>query len=237
MLILIPMAGEGSRFSDLGYDAPKPLIDVNGLPMIQRVVESINLQEHPHVFIAQKKHLLSHPGLEDFLISLAPDVRVVTIDGLTDGAAETCLAAAHLINSQDSLLIVNSDQIVDWDSSDFIEYVSGEMDGCIVTFYSQEPRFSYALVEEGVVVRTAEKEVISDNATAGLYYWSKGCDFVSAARSMISKDIRFKNEYYVCPIYNENIADGQRITIYSKGKFHVVGTPEELNTYLEYLEF
>ncbi|KKN22543.1 hypothetical protein LCGC14_0914080 [marine sediment metagenome] len=237
MRIIVPMAGAGSRFATAGYDKPKPLIDVNGAPMIQRVVESVGLQDHPHIFIVQKQHLLDYPDLGDLLVSLAEDVNIVRIDGLTEGAAETCLSCEHLINDDTPILTVNSDQIMEWDAQDFVRHVSEPMDGCILTFHSQNPNYSYAeLDENGLVIRTVEKEVISEWATVGLYHWSKGRDFVRAARSMIDKDIRFKNEYYVCPVYNENIAQGQEITTYSKGKFHLVGTPEELSSYLELVD-
>lgn len=233
MKVIVPMAGAGSRFVIAGYDKPKPMVDVLGAPMIQRVVESVGLQDHPHTFIVQRQHLLDCPSLEELLISLAEDVSIVQIDGLTEGAAETCLACSHLINEDVPVLIVNSDQIMEWDALDFVEHVSGEMDGCIVTFHSDNPAYSYAALDEaGRVTWTAEKEVISEWATVGLYYWSKGRDFVRAARDMIDKDIRFKNEYYVCPVYNENIGWGQEITTYSRGRFHLVGTPEELNIYL-----
>ena len=234
MRIIVPMAGLGSRFSSAGYDTPKPLIDVCGVPMIQKVIESVGLQEHPHIFIVQRQHLREFEGLESLLMSLALDVTIVSIDGLTGGAAETCLAAANFINDDAPVLTVNADQIMEWDPLDFVRHVSEPMDGCILTFHSQNPSYSYAQLDEnGLVTRTAEKEIISEWATVGLYYWSRGRDFVSAAGSMIAKDIRFKNEYYVCPVYNENIARGQSITTYSKGKFHLVGTPEELNSYLE----
>jgi NDP-sugar pyrophosphorylase family protein len=234
MKVIVPMAGAGSRFVVAGYDKPKPMIDVLGAPMIQRVVESVGLQDHPHIFIVQRQHLLDHPSLEELLVSLAEDVSIVQIDGLTEGAAETCLSCAHLINNDEPILTVNSDQIMEWDAIDFVEHVSGEMDGCILTFHADNPAYSYAALDEkGLVTRTAEKEVISEWATVGLYYWSKGRDFVRAARDMIDKDIRFKNEYYVCPVYNENIAWGQEVTTYSKGKFHLVGTPDELTAYLE----
>ena len=232
--VIVPMAGAGSRFSKAGYDKPKPLIDVNGAPMIQRVVESVGLQEYPHIFIVQRQHLRDHPDLEELLASLAGDVSIIQIDGLTAGAAETCLSCEHLINNEEPILTVNSDQIMEWDSADFVSHVSEEMDGCILTFRSQEPHYSYAAVDgDGLVTRTAEKEVISEWATVGLYYWKRGSDFISAATSMIDKDIRFKNEYYVCPVYNENIGWGQKITTYSKGNFYLIGTPAELDNYLE----
>ncbi len=233
MRIVVPMAGRGSRFASVGYTMPKPLIDVCGSPMIQKVIESVGLQDYPHIFIVQRQHLLDYPELENLLLSLAADVKIVCIENLTAGAAETCLSATDLIDDDFPILTVNADQIMEWDPFDFISYVSGEMDGCILTFHSQNPHYSYVALNNGLVTRTAEKDVISEWATVGLYYWKRGRDFVSAAKNMIEKDIHFRNEYYICPVYNENIAQGHRITTYSKGKFYLIGTPVELNAYLK----
>jgi dTDP-glucose pyrophosphorylase len=107
-------------------------------------------------------------------------------------------------------------------------------DGGIVTFKSTNPKWSFAKVDENnFILEVAEKNVISDNATVGFYYWKKGSDFVKYAESMINKNIRVNNEFYICPVYNEAIKDGKKIVNYSIKKMWGIGTPEDLNLFLK----
>lgn len=230
--IIIPMAGAGSRFKQAGYTFPKPLIDVHGSPMIQVVVENINIEAN-YTYIVRKEHYDRY-NLKPMLEILTPNCKIITVDKLTEGAACTILLAKELINNDKPLFIVNSDQYVEWDSSHFMYTAqNGNIDGFVPTFYNTHPKWSYARSDEnGFITEIKEKEVISTDATVGMYYWKYGKDFVKYAEQMISKNIRVNNEFYVAPVYNEAILDGKKIKAYTVDKMFGLGVPEDLNYFL-----
>ena len=232
MNVLIPMAGAGSRFEKAGYTFPKPLIDVNGKPMIQLVTENLNVEAR-HIYIVQQSHYQKY-NLQQLLTLISPGCVIVQVDGITEGAACTTLLAKEFINSDEPLVIANSDQVFEWDSNEFMySMVADEVDGGILTFEATHPKWSFAkLGEHGFVTEVAEKNPISNIATAGVYYWRKGSDYVKYAEQMIEKDIRTNNEFYVCPVYNEACNDGQKVKVFHIDRMWGLGTPEDLNHYL-----
>ena len=234
MNVLIPMAGAGSRFEQAGYTFPKPLIDVNGKPMIQRVVENLNIDAR-HIFIVQKSHYEKY-SLKHTLNLISPNCEIVQVEGMTEGAACTTLLAKEFIDNDEPLILANSDQYVDWDSNQFMyASMADDIDASILTFYSTHPKWSYArLNEDGFVVEVAEKKPISEHATVGIYFFKKGSDYVRCAESMISKNIRVNNEFYVCPVYNEALLEGARVKTFHIDKMWGLGTPEDLNTFLKH---
>ena len=231
--VLIPMAGLGSRFKDAGYVFPKPLVEVNGKPMIQAVVESLGINAK-YTYIVQKGHYEKY-NLSYLLNLITPNCNIVQVDGITEGAAVTCLLAKEYIDNSSPLVMANSDQIIEWNSRQFIyELMTKNADGGIATFSSTHPKWSYAKIDgEGLVIEVAEKKPISNLATVGIYYWKHGSDFVKYAEQMINKDIRTNNEFYVCPVFNEAIKDNKRIFTHDIKKMWGVGTPEDLNYYME----
>jgi HAD superfamily hydrolase (TIGR01509 family) len=233
MNVLIPMAGAGSRFQQAGYTFPKPLIDVNGKPMIQMVVENLNIDAN-FVFVVQKEHREKY-NLDTLLNLIAPNCKVVEVDGLTEGAACTALLAKEYIDSDAPLFFANSDQFVEWDSNEFFYKMNEtDADGGIVTFKATHPKWSFAKIDDnGVVTEVAEKNPISDLATVGFYYWKHGSDFVKYAEQMISKNVRVNNEFYVCPVFNQAIEGGKIIRTFDVPKMWGTGTPEDLKHYLE----
>lgn len=232
MNVLIPMAGAGSRFEKAGYTFPKPLIDVDGKPMIQAVVDNLNIDAR-HIFIVQKSHYDKY-NLSNVLSSISPDCEIIQADGITEGAACTTLLAKELINNDEPLLMANSDQFVEWDSNQFMYSMIGDtIDAGMTTFRSTHPKWSYArLDDKGFVCEVAEKNPISDIATVGIYYWSKGSDYVKYTEQMIDKDIRVNNEFYVCPVFNQAIQDNKKIKTFDIEKMWGLGTPEDLQHYL-----
>ena len=230
--VLIPMAGAGSRFADAGYTFPKPLIDVNGTPMIQKVVENLRLEAN-YIFIVQKEHREKY-NLDSMLNLIAPNCNVIEVDGITEGAACTTLLAEEFINNDQPLFIANSDQYVEWNSLDFMYKMNErDADGGIVTFKATHPKWSYAKTDDnGLVAEVAEKNPISNNATVGFYYWKRGSDYCKYAKEMIEEDIRVNNEFYVCPVFNQAIADGKHIHTYEAEDMWGLGTPEDLERYL-----
>lgn len=231
--VLIPMAGAGSRFEKAGYTFPKPLIDVKGKPMIQVVVDNLNMDAN-FIFIVQKSHREKY-NLDTLLNLITPNCEIVEVDGITEGAACTTLLAKGFINNDNPLVMANSDQFVEWDSNEFM-YKMNETncDGGIVTFKSTHPKWSFAKIDEsGFVTEVAEKNPISDIATVGVYYWKKGSDYVKFAEQMIQKNIRVNNEFYVCPVFNEAILSDKKIKTFDITQMWGLGTPEDLNYYLE----
>ena len=233
MNVLIPMAGAGSRFQQAGYTFPKPLIDVEGKPMIQLVVENLGIDAN-FIFVVQKEHREKY-NLDTLLNLIAPNCKVVEVDGLTEGAACTALLAKEHINNDNPLFFANSDQFVEWDSTEFMYKMNEtDADGGIVSFRATHPKWSFAKVDDnGLVTEVAEKNPISDIATVGYYYWKHGSDFVKYAEEMIEKDIRVNNEFYVCPVFNQAIEDGKEIRTFDIPKMWGLGTPEDLKYYLE----
>ena len=233
MNVLIPMAGAGSRFQQAGYTFPKPLIDVKGKPMIQVVVENLGIDAN-FIFVVQKEHREKY-NLDTLLNLIAPNSKVVEVDGLTEGAACTALLAKEYIDNDNPLFFANSDQFVEWDSTEFMYKMNEtDADGGIVSFRATHPKWSFAKINEsGLVTEVAEKNPISDIATVGYYYWKKGSDFVKYAEDMIEKDIRVNNEFYVCPVFNQAIEDGKEIRTFDIPKMWGLGTPEDLKYYLE----
>jgi dTDP-glucose pyrophosphorylase len=227
------MAGAGSRFAQAGYTFPKPLIDVRGKPMIQVVVDNLNIEAH-FIFLVQKEHYEKY-NLKHLLNLIAPGCDVVQVDGITQGAACSTLLAKEYINNDEPLVMANSDQFVEWNSNEVMYAWSADnIDGGILTFKATHPKWSFAKVDEaGFVSEVAEKNPISDNATVGVYYWKKGSDYVKYAEQMIEKDIRTNNEFYVCPVFNEAIVDGKKIRIKEISKMWGLGTPEDLNYFLQ----
>ena len=233
MNVLIPMAGAGSRFEKAGYTFPKPLIEVNGKPMIQVVVENINV-DAKHIFVVQKSHYDKY-NLKTVLNNISADCDIIQVEGVTEGAACTTLLAKEYIDNDEPLLMANSDQFVEWDSNEFMYSMVGDnIDAGILTFKSNHPKWSYAkLNADGFVSEVQEKNPISDIATVGIYYWSKGSDYVKYAEQMIEANKRVNNEFYVCPVFNEAIQDGKKVKVFNIENMWGLGTPEDLNYFLE----
>lgn len=231
--IVIPMAGEGKSFQDSGYVFPKPLVDINGKPMIQWVVENINV-EGKFIFIIQKKHLETY-NMQYLLNLIAPGCEIVSADGPGRGAAESVLQAKHLFDDNNPIAIINSDQLINWNSNEFFYAMAAdECDGGIVTFESTHPKWSFVRTgDDGFAVEVAEKKPISNLATAGIYYFKHGNDFIKYAGQMIDSNIRTLNEFFVCPVYNEYIKDGKKIRIFQVKKVWSFSTPKDVEFFIQ----
>ncbi|MBS1722812.1 MAG: glycosyltransferase family 2 protein [Armatimonadetes bacterium] len=232
MNIVIPSAGAGRRFAEAGFAKPKPFIEIDGVPMIQKVVDNI-AEPHDKVFILMRTDHLAYVKGTD--LTKRDNVCFVMVDELTEGAACTVLRARGFIANSTPLLIANSDQIVQYDRQAWRESLH-EAAGAIMTFHSDEPKWSYAQTDEnGKVIRVAEKQVISDKATVGVYYFATGLMFVQNAQRMIDNNIRVNNEFYVCPVYNElishlkdtNAVDSFFVRTFGVDSMYGLGTPED----------
>lgn len=232
------MAGRGSRFQDVGYTLPKPLIDVDGQKMIEAVVKNLKPEyDHKFIFVCLKEHFTKY-SLNDLFKSITDDkFQVVLLDGVTEGAACTCLLAREYINNDDPLIVVNSDQIIlDLDLHHILTFSEvNECDGVVGAFLSNSKKNSYVKLGEDLsVADVKEKIVISNFATNGLHFWSKGTYFVESAEEMIKNNDRYNNEFYVAPTYNYLIKNGKKILPFFFNLHFPIGTPEDLRTYLEY---
>lgn len=236
MKILIPMAGEGSRFAKEGYTFPKPLIDVRGKPMIQTVVENLDF-DSDYVFLVRKKHIEQYSGILDTLDRITNGrFNYVEVDGLTEGAACTALLAEKYIDNDEGLLIANSDQFISYEPENFntIKSLSG-VDSIVFTFNDVHPKWSFVKTNSrGFVTEVAEKRPISNIATCGIYWYRRGSDFVKYAKQMIERDIRVNNEFYIAPVYNELIKDGKSLIPFYVSQMWGLGTPEDLKRFLEH---
>lgn len=234
------MAGLGSRFSEVGYDKPKPFIDVNGKPMIVRVLDNLSYPNAHFILVARKEHLEREKVLVA-LIEKEYNATFISIDKLTEGTACTVLYARKYINNNLPLLIANSDQIIDISIKDYIDdCFKRNLDGSILTFKDVElnPKWSFAKLDTNdIVVEVKEKEAISEFATVGIYLFNKGSQFIDAAIDMIIENDRVNNEFYTCPVYNYMIKESAKIGIYNIEfeAMHGIGTPDDLSLYLERL--
>ncbi|HED5229828.1 glycosyltransferase family 2 protein [Campylobacter jejuni] len=235
MNIVIPMTGLGSRFAKAGFDKPKPFIDVLDKPMIVRVLENLKYKDARYILIARKEHLTKEKKLVDEIKNNF-NVEFIPIDKLTEGTACTVLYARKYINNDMPLMIANSDQIVDINIADFInDSFKRGLDGSILTFIDKEknPKWSFAKLNNDLVVEVKEKEAITEFATVGIYFFNKGKIFVESAIDMIIENDRVNNEFYTCPVYNYAIKSGVKIGIYNIdfSKMHGIGTPEDLEIF------
>ena len=237
--IVIPMAGRGSRFTaNPKYrEHPKPMIPVHGKPMIQVVVENLKPnRQHRFIFICQNEHIDKY-DLRPFLTSLSENVEVIGIDGITDGIVSTILKAKDFINNDDPVMTANSDQWINFDVNDYLHEMDKiSADGLIMTMKADEDKWSYVLLDDnGYVTKTVEKQVISDEATTGVYNFKRGKDLVQAAEDMIAADDRVNGEFYIFPVYN--YLNSKKVVIYNVGSeyngMHGLGIPSDLEIFLE----
>lgn len=235
MNIVIPMAGRGSRFTSAGFSRPKPLVQLLGKPMIELVVENLKPDcDHTFIFVCLDEHLEIYPELEPFLHGLSRNVTVVPIDGVTQGAACTVLCAEKFIDNDTPLIIANSDQYIDFDQSGFYSSIGkSSYAGHIMTFFASHPKWSYVSTDEsGNIVTVVEKEVISNQATTGIYHFSTGATFVKYAKQMVECNDTVNGEFYIAPTYNYMIRDGLKVIPYevngNDGVMYGLGTPEDM---------
>jgi dTDP-glucose pyrophosphorylase len=231
-ILLIPMVGLGKRFSECGYQIPKQMIDVNGTTMLELSLNCIELDEFDKIFIVRREHVTNFE-IDKFIIDkFGEDVKIIISETDTDGTVSTCLLAEDFLMNNNHLLITTLDVFFEPKLS--FNNISDIVDGTIIVFESNNPSYSYSKIDEnGLVIKTAEKEVISNLSSVGLYYFKNSSDFVKYSKKMISENIRTNNEFYVCPLYNLLINDGKKINTMMVNRCESLGTPEEINEYLK----
>lgn len=238
--IIMPMAGEGSRFKKEGWTTPKPLIELNGIPLFKHAISSVSADgiELKYSFIVRQEHIDEYK-IDEGIKSFQHDANIFSVLKTTRGAVETCLMAESAIADDDAVIVMDCD--LEFRSKKFIEIIKEILaqpsevanGGALVSFESNEPRYSYAaLGEDGFVTRTAEKEVISDHALCGAYFFSTGKRFKQIAHQLLDEPEFKKPEYYVSLLYNYLLADGEKVRLAPMEEYYSYGTPEELKRYL-----
>lgn len=237
--IIMPMAGEGSRFARAGWTTPKPLIELRGVPLFQRAIGSVAIEgvEMKYSFIVRQEHI-DNQHIDRLITDILPEARVFSVLKTTRGAVETCLVAEEAIDDEDAVVVMDCD--LEFRSKRYNELVSAALSVCaddadggaLVSFESDNPRYSYALIdEEGRVVRTAEKEPISTHALCGAYFFGSGKDFKRIAHQLLYDGTHGKAEFYVSLLYNYLLAEGKAVRLASMEEYYSYGTPEELLRY------
>ena len=232
MKLVLPMAGNGQRFFDEGYDLPKPLIAIKGKPMFKHVIDNIGLTEDI-ICVVRRDHVEDF-NIDDHIRVYYPNANVHIIEHETEGAACTVMEAVAPLTDQ-PFLVANCDQLMEWSPKSFYDTAQRWKGGSILTFEPDHkiPKPSYVRVSDvGQMIELKEKTIISNIATVGVYYWKKGSDYVKYAEEMIDKNIRHNNEFYVCPVFNQAIKDGKKIKTYMVEKMWGIGTPEDLDIFL-----
>ena len=237
--IIMPMAGEGSRFLKEGWTTPKPLIELHGKPLFMRAIGSVSVEGAPmkYSFIVRKEHIERY-HIDERIRAVLPNANIFFVEKTTRGAVETCLMAENAIGEDDAVVVMDCD--LEFRSKAYTEGIREILNlpvadangGMLVSFESHEPRYSYAEVDENMIVkRTAEKEVISNHALCVAYFFSSGKGFLCAAHRLMNEPAFNKPEYYVSLLYNYLLADGEKVMLATMEEYYSYGTPEELNHY------
>lgn len=225
------MVGRGQRFRNEGFSLPKQLIDVGHQQMIDWSMSCIKREESNQIFIIRRDTVTNNKMDEVLRQKFGDDIKIVIAEEETEGTVSSCLLAEEYIDNNLPLSITTLDMYFE---PHFNPACVAESDGVVLTFDADNPAYSYSqLGDDGYVIRTAEKEVISNHAHAGLYHFAKGSDFVRLAKEMIKRNIRVKNEFYVAPLYNLFIEEGMKISIQPIDRLWSMGTPDERRYFLE----
>jgi NDP-sugar pyrophosphorylase family protein len=237
--VVVPMAGAGSRFVKAGFKDPKPLINIHNKHMIEVVINNLKPKsyEATFIFVCQRAHFEKY-NLDELFRKCCSKYEVVCIDGVTEGAACTVLKAKEYIDNDIPLMIANSDQWCDFDIDSYLnDMFDRKLDGTMLTMKASDPKWSYAKLNEfDFVTSVVEKIVVSDEATVGIYNYSKGSDFVTQSQCMIEQGLRSNGEYYVAPVYTLLADKGAKIGIYNVGEeangMYGLGIPSDLDLFV-----
>ena len=233
MQYLIPAAGRGSRFADAGFEKPKPLIELHGIPLIVWVLANFDYQVNDSINIVVQRDSFDTLSLEKFISALPIKPNFIYLEEITDGAARTVLHATNFLDPKLPMIVANSDQYVSVSLQNYVKLASNqEFDGCILTMKASSNKWSYISVnKDDQVSQVIEKLEISNEATVGVYSWRNVENFMTSFESMVSADDRVNGEFYLAPTYNYLINKGQKISYLNIGEIdlnvHGLGTPED----------
>ncbi len=235
--LVIPAAGLGSRFAAIGITTPKPVIDVLGLPMIAWVIGNFKLTSSDTVIIVTRPELGIEEKLSKFLARIEFHVDYIYVDYVPEGPAISVSLAKPSLNLEAPLIVANSDQYVSANLDAFENSVRNSQNaGQILTMNASDAKWSFVTRDKrGLVSDVKEKVKISDEATVGIYGWSRGKDFFDSLDSMILANDRTNGEFYVAPSYSYLINNGSEVSPINIGDLenhvHGLGTPEDLDIF------
>lgn len=240
MKIIVLMASPDGEF-EKKHGFPKILYEINGVPLIQRFIESCqNLFSDANevTFVIRKEHNKKY-YLGNIIKLLFEESNILELDGDTQGAACSTLMAIEHINNDDELFVISGDEIVDLDLVEARKsFKENDSDGGVIIFHSVHPRFSYVrCTDDNFVIEAAEKRPISNNATVGYYYYAKGRYCIDSIEQMIIKESTVNGLYYLCPAFNEMILKGKKIKAYpiDKKNYHPLKSDETIKEYGRFL--
>lgn len=228
MIVVVPMAGRGSRYANKGYTTPKPLIEVAGKPMLWHALDSIeSLEFSKIVFVALREHEEEFGFSNQLKERYGQKMELVLLEDVTEGQLCTVLEADEFINDDEDVIIIASDTYIKSDIGKHIANKTEMVKGIISVANLPGDRWSFAKTNDsGQVVEVAEKRRISENASTGIYYFSTGRDLKELGHKMINNDERELNEFYVIPLYQRMINAGMDIRISQADEMWDMGTPE-----------
>lgn len=247
MISLIPMAGQGSRFKEAGYQLPKPFIPIMNMPMFMAAIRSFPRSDR-YLLVCQKEFVRRYSfqkQVEQYLSSC----EVLTVDGLTEGQACTCLVAEDRMDPNDMLMISSCDYQLVYDEEAHQQlFHDPTIDVIVWTFQTgaitkKSPEaFAYCRTMGNHVLEVVEKRTISetphlDPAVTGTFTYRRVSDFLYGAKMMIQKNIRINGEFYVGTSINQLIEIGKKVVVFPVKKFISFGDPFELQLYQAWEEF
>lgn len=236
--VLIPAMGKSLFFKESFF--PKPVIDVAGETMLERVVKNYNsLNQKKFVFIFDRKDCAEFHLDESAGLLTEPNSDVLILENETAGALCSCLMAIEKIDLDSPLFISNCDQVIDINYQKVFEYFNDKnADAGVIIFNSIHPRWSYARIKNGEVVEVAEKRPLSKNAIAGFYYYRKARDFITSAEKAVLKDENYNGKYYISSTMNEIILMGGKVVPYEIQalQYHSFYSPEKIKEYERFLQ-
>ncbi len=247
MQIVIPMSGSGSRFLDAGYRLPKPLIEVDGRPMIEHVV-GLFPGERDFLFVCSTKHLAETP-LAEVLARIAPGGRIVPIEPHKYGPVHAVAHVFEAIRDDDEVIVNYCDFGKYWDYRDFLEHTrTRRADGALPAYRGFHPHMlgstNYAFMRDADqwLLEIREKQPfttdrMSEYASDGTYYFRSGSLLKNYCRRLLQEDIQVNGEYYASMVYNLLVRDGLRVSIYEIQHMLQWGTPEDVEEYQRWSDY
>lgn len=264
MKIIVPMAGRGSRFQAVAgenpeYKKPKPLILVKGKPMIEWAMESLSFLDLPQrpaktefkvfprdlVFISLQNQQKEHKIIDLLKQLFGPSINVILIPEVTRGAVETALKAKEYINSNEDIIVSDSDHYFDGTNLyQAIREKESDVEGIIPVFPppDEEVKWSYTLFDEtktAIAVGEKDPELAAKGAYANIggYYFSHGNVFVKEGEEMIAQNDMYgapdKQEFYVAPLYQRLINKGMKVKAAIIPQVWGLGTPKDVEYFEE----
>jgi dTDP-glucose pyrophosphorylase len=232
MNIIIPMAGNGQRFIDAGYKEDKPFVKIFNKPMFRIAIENLNISGHYYLLV-KLKHMQRILSQLKFLPQDS-QYTVIPIKKRVNGSTAACLTLCETIMPNEPLIVANCDQIIDWNSVDFLKFCElCTAEGVVTTFKANSAQHSYAREnEDGQVIEIKEKQVISNDALCGVHFWNRADMAFWSFQKALEGPPHYNGEYYIAPTYNEIIKLDGLVLQYKTNGMVVLGTPHQLEEYI-----